>query len=96
MICDVHKALIYRTAIITVEKWHIAASTLYNAAYASRSDPLPLLFCDLNWPSSPGYVTYPRCWPLLLSMIFVWWGACPFAFHILAIAVAVSDTKSIF
>ena len=40
MICDVHKALIYRTAIITVEKWHIAASTLYNAAYASRSDIL--------------------------------------------------------
>jgi len=37
VICDVHKALIYRTAIITVEKWHIAASTLYNAAYASRS-----------------------------------------------------------
>ena len=35
--CAVYKALINRTAIIIVEKWHIAASALHNAAYASRS-----------------------------------------------------------
>ena len=36
--CAVYKALINRTAIIIVEKWHIAASALHNAAYPSRSD----------------------------------------------------------
>ena len=35
--CAVYKALINRTAIIIVEKWHIAASALHNAAYPSRS-----------------------------------------------------------
>ena len=43
--CAVYKALINRTAIIIVEKWHIAASALHNAAYPSRS----VILADSEW-----------------------------------------------